>query len=187
MLNKFGKVDILETNYEARTNLKKKFNNRKKYKIINKLSKSKYDLIIAADVVEHIKDDKKIIKNLSKHLKKNGHILITVPAFNFLFSSKDIALKHFRRYKKNNLKKLLKNHFVIKKISYFNFFLFIPIVVSILFLKIRKKKYIKFAETTPTTLLNLFLFKVFNLEKIFLKFLNFPFGISIIVLAKKNG
>ena len=165
--------------------LKLKYKNRKNIKILSKIKK-KYDLILAADVVEHIKNDKQLIKNFHNFSKKGGYALITVPAFNFLFSNKDVALKHFRRYRKNQLKELLEKYFEIKKISYFNFFLFIPISISILFLKIKKTKFIKFAETTPINFVNFLLKNIFLLEKYFLKFINFPFGISIVALVKKN-
>ena len=72
-----------------------------------------------------------------------------MPAFNFLFSSKDKALKHYRRYRTSDITDLLKKYFQIKKISYFNFFLFIPIALSIFFMKLKKEKFIDFAETTP--------------------------------------
>ena len=185
ILNKLGKVDVYETNQKMKNFLKYKFKRSKNIKIINNIHK-KYNLILAADVIEHIKNDKKIIKKFSKFLKKDGHLLITVPAFNFLFSNKDIALKHFRRYNKLSLKDLLNKDFEIKKLSYFNFFLFIPIVVSILIFKLKNTKFIKFAETTPTNFLNLILKNIFIIEKYLLRFLNFPFGISIIALAKKN-
>ena len=112
--------------------------------------------------------------------------MITVPAFNFLFSNKDVALKHFRRYRKSNLKDLLNKKFKIEKLSYFNFLLFIPIALSILILKIKKTKFIKFAETTPANYLNSTLKNIFSFEKYLLRFFNFPFGVSIIALAKKN-
>jgi len=185
ILTKLGKVDVYETNTQAKNFLKTKFKNFKNVKIITKIKK-KYNLIIAADVIEHIKNDKKVLKIFFNCLKKNGHLLITVPAFNFLFSSKDVALKHFRRYNKFNLKSLLKRYFKIKKLSYFNFFLFLPIAISILFYKIKRKKFIKFVETTPPNYLNFILKNIFLVEKYILRFFNFPFGISIIALAKKN-
>ena len=185
ILTKLGNVDIFETNQKMKSFLKSKFQKYNNVKIINKVQK-KYNLIVAADVIEHIKDDKKVIKKFHNFLKINGHLLVTVPAFNFLFSNKDVALKHFRRYEKLNLENLLNKKFQIKKLSYFNFFLFIPLALSIFILKFKKKKFIKFAETTPFCLLNLILKNIFSIEKYFLKFFNFPFGISIIALAKKN-
>ena len=172
---------IIKWKFFWKTSLKKKNN----VKVINKITK-KYDLVLAADVVEHIKDDKKIIQNFYDFLKKDGHILITVPAFNFLYSHKDIALKHFRRYRRSNIKKLLIKRFQIKKLSYFNFLLFLPIALSILIFKIKNTKFIKFVETTPTNWINTIFKNIFLIEKYLLKFLNFPFGISIIALAKKN-
>mgnify|MGYP001348195863 CR=1 FL=1 len=157
MLAKFGNVDIFETNLKAKRYLKKTFHNKKNIQVVQKIQKKKYDFILAADVIEHIKDDKKILKQFYEYLKKDGHILITVPAYQFLFSSKDKALKHYRRYTKSNLVKLLKNLFCVKKLSYFNFFLFVPISLSILILRFRKKAFIKYAETTPNIIVNKFL------------------------------
>ena len=97
-----------------------------------------------------------------------------------------MALKHYRRYEKPNIENLLNKKFQIKKLSYFNFFLFIPLALSIFILKFKKKKFIKFAETTPFNFLNLILKNIFSIEKYFLRFLNFPFGVSIIAIAKKN-
>ena len=68
--------------------LKKKYLKSKKVKSIQKLKNKKYDLIVAADVIEHIQNDKKAIKDLTDALKRDGKILITVPAFQFLFSKK---------------------------------------------------------------------------------------------------
>ena len=184
-MTKLGNVDVFESNIKMRIFLKNKYKKNKKVKIINKIKK-RYDLVLAADVVEHIKNDKQAIQNFYNFLKKNGHILITVPAFNFLFSNKDITLKHFRRYKKSNIRELLNKNFQIKKLSYFNFFLFLPIALSILILKVKKTKFIKFAETTPINWVNITFKNIFLLEKYLLRFLNFPFGISIIALAKKN-
>lgn len=186
MLCKFGNVDVFEKNNKTKLYLKKKYKNIKKVKILEKIPKNKYDLILAADVVEHIKDDKKIINSFLSHLNEKGYVLITVPAFKFLFSSKDIALKHFRRYDKNNLFKLFKNKYLVKKLSYFNFFLFLPIAFSILILKFKNSKFINYAETTPNIILNYILKKIFIFEKNFLQFINFPFGVSILLLAQKN-
>ena len=58
MLSKFGKVDIFEPHKQTAKYLKKKYSN-KKFHILKKISKTKYDLIVLADVLEHIKKDKK--------------------------------------------------------------------------------------------------------------------------------
>ena len=74
MLCKFGNVDVFEKNNKTKLYLKKKYKNIKKVKILEKIPKNKYDLILAADVVEHIKDDKKIINSFLSHLKKKANV-----------------------------------------------------------------------------------------------------------------
>jgi 2-polyprenyl-3-methyl-5-hydroxy-6-metoxy-1,4-benzoquinol methylase len=56
------------------------------------LKRNFYDIILLADVIEHVKKPKILINNLKKFLKKDGQIIITVPAYQFLFSKKDKVL-----------------------------------------------------------------------------------------------
>ena len=83
MLSKLGRVDVFETEKTTKSYLKLKFKSKKNIRVVDKLKINHYDLILAADVIEHIRNDRKIINNFSKLLKKGGHILITVPAFNY--------------------------------------------------------------------------------------------------------
>jgi hypothetical protein len=127
-----------------------------------------------------------ILQYLSELLNKNGQILITVPAFDFLFSNKDKVLRHYRRYNKKNIKKIISKYFNITKLSYYNFFLFIPLAIYIICSKIFRVNFIDFVEKKPNIILNSILFQIFHSEKFLLNFLNFPFGLSLIVLAKKK-
>jgi len=59
-----------------------------------------FDLILLLDVLEHVADDREFLANLvSKHLSPGGKMLITVPAFQSLYSCHDTFLGHFRRYR----------------------------------------------------------------------------------------
>jgi len=93
--------------------------------------KNFFDLVICSEVLEHLKDDKKAIKELHRVLKPNGKLIITVPNINFPFLWDPInwILMHFfnkhinkniwwlagiwadheRLYKKNDLKKMIKS------------------------------------------------------------------------------
>lgn len=142
-----------------------------------------YDIILLADVIEHVKKPKILINNLKKFLKKDGQIIITVPAYQFLFSKKDKVLGHYRRYNKSRLKAEL-SKFKIEEISYFNTFLSLPIIIITLLNKLFKRDYIKKVETTPNFILNNILYLIFKTEKNCLKYLNFPFGISIYAVAR---
>lgn len=82
-----------------------------------------YDLIILSDVIEHISDDTTFLKDIAaNYLNPQGYILITVPAFQFLYSSHDVFLGHYRRYDLKQLT-LLVNQLDINIISSGYFFL----------------------------------------------------------------
>lgn len=185
MLKNYGIVYIYEKNEKMKKYLKKKYKKNKKIFIVNNYRKKKYDLILAADVIEHIKNDRYVVNNLYKILKKDGKIVITVPAFQFLFSQKDIQLRHYRRYNLKTIKNILKK-FNTLKISYFNFFLFLPLSITIIFFKLLKIDFIAKAEKTPNIIINKFLYSIFKAEKYFLNFINFPFGLSIVFIGQKN-
>ena len=184
MLSKFGKVNIFEPHKQTAKYLNKKYSS-KKFQVIKKISNIKYDLIVLADVLEHIKKDKKKIKELSRKLKKNGKILITVPAYKILFTKKDVILGHYRRYTINEIRNIFKR-FKILKLSYFNFFLFLPISISLIFYKILKSDFIDSVEKKPNSIINNLLFLIFNFESKMINIFNFPFGISILGVFEKN-
>lgn len=81
-----------------------------------------FDTIFALNVIEHIAEDQKALANCKKLLKKNGTIIILVPAFQTLFNHFDLALGHFRRYKARTLLPVFKaNEFSVIHYQYFNF------------------------------------------------------------------
>jgi 2-polyprenyl-3-methyl-5-hydroxy-6-metoxy-1,4-benzoquinol methylase len=184
MLRKHGLVDIHEQNKYARAVIKKERKIKNLYSSL-KIKKNFYDLILLADVIEHVKQPKELLKDLKKFLKKDGHILITVPAYQFLFSKKDEVLGHYRRYNKELLRTELSG-FKVENISYFNTFLCIPIIIMTMLNKFLKRDYIKQVETTPNFILNKLCYIIFVSEKFFIKYFNLPFGISIYVLAKND-
>jgi len=59
------------------------------------------------DVLEHIEDDYSFLNNISKYMKDDGYIYITVPAFNVLWSNEDNDAGHFKRYSTTELNELL--------------------------------------------------------------------------------
>jgi len=81
-----------------------------------------YDTVIMLNVLEHIKKDKTVINKIYKLLKKNGHLIILVPAMNFAYGELDKCLGHHKRYNKKDLKKLFsRSGFSLIKMFYMNF------------------------------------------------------------------
>ena len=184
----FGEVHAYEKDKNTNQYLLSKYKNIKKVKILKKIKQNYlYDCIVLADVLEHIKDDKKILITLRKKLKKKGIILLTVPAYNFLFSKKDEVLKHFRRYEYSIFKKLLMKNFKVLKISFFNTILFLPIAIITIFFKFLKFDYINEVEETPNFFINKILYLILRVETLLLKYIDFPFGMSIILVGEKKN
>ena len=69
----------------------------------SKLQKSNADVALFMDVLEHVKDDVLLLRSYLNLLPQRSTIIITVPAFNFLWSGHDIFLGHYRRYTRVSL------------------------------------------------------------------------------------
>jgi SAM-dependent methyltransferase len=143
-------------------------------------------LIIAMDIFEHLEDDRSGIHECFQALKKGGILILTVPAFKWLWGIQDLVTRHKRRYKRKEILNLLTlEGFEVLKSSYFNFFLFFPIllvrrITHVLGLKIRSENEIN------SPLLNSVLKGIFLLEPYLLEHFSFPFGVSILCIARKK-
>jgi len=143
------------------------------------------ELIIATDILEHLQDDIRGIKEIHRVLKQEGKVVLTVPAFKFLWGIQDDVGKHQRRYSKKQLReKMEKEGFKILRFSYFNFFLFFPILLSRRFIHLLGLR-IDSENRINAPLINFFLKGIFYLESSLLKYFSFPFGVSIYCIAEK--
>lgn len=144
-----------------------------------------FDIVLALDVIEHIKDDTAAAKEMLRVLKPGGIAIVFVPAFMCLWSVTDELNMHFRRYRLRGLIDLcLHNGFSIVRVSYFNFFLFFPIYVVRKMTKIFKI-HSKAEIETGGNFVSLVLYWIFYSEVFFLKYINFPFGVSAFIIAQK--
>ena len=79
-----------------------------------------FNIIGMFDVLEHLEDDVAVLKNLGQMLSKDGVVVLTVPAFQSLFSYFDVASHHVRRYEIGNLDATLsKAGYRVEYISYY--------------------------------------------------------------------
>ncbi len=63
----------------------------------------RFDTIVSTNVLEHIADDRKALRNMFDVLSPDGNLVILVPAFRFLYGSLDVNLLHHRRYTRKEL------------------------------------------------------------------------------------
>ncbi|MSQ29124.1 MAG: class I SAM-dependent methyltransferase [Dehalococcoidia bacterium] len=68
-----------------------------------------FDVVVVLDVIEHLEDDAAAVRELRRVLKPGGVLLVTVPAYKWLWSSHDVANRHFRRYRSGELSRLLRD------------------------------------------------------------------------------
>lgn len=148
----------------------------------------KFDIIITSDCLEHLQDDQKALSNWNSLLNPNGQAYIFVPAYRFLWSDHDEVNMHFRRYTLKELKQKLKsNGFKIEKASYWNFVLFPPIFAVRFIGRIFKSKNKKTnGDLDKIPPLNENIFQLINLENKLLKYVDFPFGVSVFCVAMKG-
>lgn len=150
-----------------------------------------FDIITSMDVLEHIEDDKRAMSELKRILKSRGKLLITVPAFMFLWTTRDERLHHYRRYTKNELKiKLSSIGFNIKKCSYMHSFYFLPLLFIYKIKKLIKNNDASADIKTDFSFVpgpvNKLLTSLLYLEVFWLKYFTLPFGVSLFCIAEKN-
>jgi 2-polyprenyl-3-methyl-5-hydroxy-6-metoxy-1,4-benzoquinol methylase len=148
-----------------------------------------FEVVIASDILEHIKEDKNALKEWTRVLKPNGLLLLFVPAHKFLWSTHDELNNHYRRYTKKELLYLMKGcNFKVKNTSYWNFALFFPITILRLLQRLQRKSKSNSDQLYKvSTLINNALVLLLTIEHKILSKINLPIGISILVEGKKLG
>jgi ubiquinone/menaquinone biosynthesis C-methylase UbiE len=122
-------VDIMD---EFTSVLKSKYSSNKNVKIfkcdvldkefINLVSDFRIDTVLCINVLEHLWDDLKALRQMKKVMRSGAQLIILAPAFKFLYSRWDKAIGHYKRYTRKELMQLLDSAgFKVKKAYYMNF------------------------------------------------------------------
>ena len=193
---KYGEVDVVEPGHFFLSLLRKESMIRT---ILSNnweetLPYDTYDFVLLLDVIEHLDFPSQVLSRLSFSTQKGGYLIVTVPAYQWLFSNHDVALDHRKRYTRNALKNEMPKNLELIKISHFITILF-PIAVGIrLFSRLKyllfnsqdSKKVLRKQPSSQLRFLEKILKKVMSIEvnKI-LKGVNMDFGLSIVAVYKK--
>ncbi|HEV2033372.1 MAG TPA: methyltransferase domain-containing protein [Candidatus Dormibacteraeota bacterium] len=151
-------------------------------------SNDTFELVTVLDVIEHIDDDVGVLREVRRVLRPGGRLLVTVPAYMFLWGRQDRVNLHKRRYVAPELRKRLQSAgFEVERLTYLNAFMF-PAIAAIRLisrlLPAPAENTSDFAFPAPRPL-NAVLSAVFGSERYILSRLNIPFGVSIMALARK--
>ncbi len=142
------------------------------------------DLVLALDVLEHV-PDVAVLEQAMRVLKPGGTLLLSVPAFQWLWGFRDEDAGHLRRYTKAQIcQRVEQAGMEVCRARYYQFFLFPLVVIS---RKVgRKSKVTRDAEDFPPRMVNA-VFRYINRFEARLDALGvrLPIGSSIIVTARK--
>lgn len=145
-----------------------------------------FDVTTALDVVEHLDDDIAGLREMHRVTKSGGYSFVFVPAFMWLWGVQDDISHHRIRYTREQIvERLEKAGFTVERATYANFTFFAPILAGRVFMKLTGIKPESENNITISALNGVF-GKLFSAERFWLKKLNFPFGVSIVVVARKG-
>ena len=143
-----------------------------------------FDLVTALDVVEHMDDDLAGLREMRRVLRPGGRVLLFVPTFMFLWGLQDDVSNHRRRYRLPELRRVLEQAgFEIERTTYANITFFLPILVVRQLMRLTGLK-ADSENDINVTALNGVLGSVFGAESWLLRFMNLPFGVSGLCVAR---
>jgi SAM-dependent methyltransferase len=155
---------------------------------VRSVADDRQELILMMDVLEHVADDVGLLSHYARLLGRNGHVLITVPAFQFLWSGHDEYLEHHRRYTKASIEKVvIAAGLDVVRTRYF-FGLLFPVVAALRcadrYMVRHRNKEAKSALRPYPDILNKALILVHDLERGMLFPLNRLAGLTVFCLAR---
>ncbi len=145
------------------------------------------DAVLACDVVEHLADDRRALRELARVLKPGGVAIITVPAFHFLWSRHDEVLQHYRRYRMADVVQLVTGQpFTVAYWSYLFCAIFPAVVVYRWFARLLRLERTSDLEATAEPF-NTLLTWVGSAEVATLRAIpRLPFGTSLAVVLRRS-
>ncbi len=147
-----------------------------------------FDLVLALDLLEHLDDDVQALQEFARLLREGGHLIVFVPALPLLWGWQDMVSYHRRRYTAGELRtKMSAAGLKIVKLTYANMFLFLPILIGRLLLRLRGYRVHGVSENDlHPAWSNGLLQAIFAAERPLLRRANLPFGVSLLVIAEKG-
>jgi SAM-dependent methyltransferase len=149
-------------------------------------TKGAFDFVTMIEVLEHLEDDLKALRDIRALMQPSGTLILTVPAFQSLWSRRDVNLHHKRRYTIRELReKLIEGGFRPLFCTYIDSFLFLPLwFLASLTRFTRESRRLEMYEVSAPAPINALLLGVCRLERDIYTRMKLPFGVSIACVAR---
>lgn len=148
----------------------------------------RFDLIALIDVLEHIEDDVGSLTALGSLLAPGGYLVMTVPAFPFLWSRHDEEHHHKRRYTASSLRQVIgQAGLQIQYLTYYNTWLFPIVAAARLAARLLPADDVGHDLRLPNARINALLEAVFSSERHLVNRVRMPFGISLLAVLRGRG
>jgi SAM-dependent methyltransferase len=191
LLSEFGDVDGAEASPDALERARRKFPLRRiePCALPDTLPAGTWDVVTAFDVIEHLDEPIAALRAMRARLPWDGQVVVTVPAFQFLWSHHDEANQHRRRYSRLQLvSELSSAGLKVTFVSYFNTLLFpavagVRLLERLLSARAPKAGQTDLEETREPV--NRLLTTLFGAERFAVGRAQLPFGVSLIAVAQK--
>ena len=142
------------------------------------------DVVLLLDVIEHLDDDLAALRAAGTVLAACGMLVLTAPAYPWLWSAHDVVLGHRRRYVATGLRRLVERAgFGVERLTYFNTVLF-PLIAG----RRLYKQWLgdhRHDLQRPGRALNILLEGLFSLERHVVPVVTLPFGTSLFLVARR--
>ena len=184
MLRDFGRLDAVEVDGEARALASSRLGHAVSaapLPALDGIADAGYDLIALLDVLEHVDEDQAALESIARKLAPRGRILVTVPAYQWMWSAHDVAHHHKRRYSKRGLRRVAEAAGLkVQRIGYFNSLLFpIAAIVRLAGKAVGRESS---DDKVPPAPLNSLFKAIFGLERHLVGRITLPAGVSLFAL-----
>jgi 2-polyprenyl-3-methyl-5-hydroxy-6-metoxy-1,4-benzoquinol methylase len=184
MLGRFGTVDAAEMDEAARLVAAERLGRpaiESRLPDLPGVRRGAYDLVALLDVLEHVEQDQEALRSIAATLKPGGRILLTVPAFPWMWSAHDEVNHHKRRYTKRTLRAAIAGAGLrIEMMSWFNSLLFPLAAAARVAGRLTGKK--DSDDKLPPAAVNKTFEFLFGLERYAVGRLPLPPGVSIVAV-----
>jgi 2-polyprenyl-3-methyl-5-hydroxy-6-metoxy-1,4-benzoquinol methylase len=150
------------------------------------LPEKEFDAVLLLDVIEHLEKDKESVAAAAELLKPGGIMIVTVPAYQWLWSKWDTHHHHYRRYNRSMLKSAMNHSSLnLEMISYYNTWLFPLAATTRIAGNILSKEGEVGPIKVPMAPVNAAFREIFASERALLGRVPLPFGLSLVAVARR--